>query len=129
MKKLILLAALIGFAASASAQTVTCSASGATTKQAAQYSAMLAKINAERVSRQLAPYANFNEHCADMMLSAFKSYIATQDSVDAAKAGAALTAHGDEVAPTGQCTVAGLGAGCLKSQVACWVLTGNTTCS
>lgn len=129
MKKLFLAVVLVALASAAQAQTITCSASGATTKQAAQYAAQLAVINAQRAANQLPPYANFAEHCAGMMLAAFQSYVEMQNQVDAGKAGTALKAHGDETAPTGQCTVAGLGAGCTKAQVACWVLTGNVTCN
>lgn len=131
MKRLFLTFILVAIATSLQAQTITCSASGATTKQATQYAAFLAGINAERTAQNppLPPFANFNEHCASMMLAAFQSYVAYQNTVDATKAGAALKAHGDEVAPNAQCAAASLANGCLKAQVACFVLTGNTTCN
>jgi len=131
MKKLILALSVLLFASLASAQTITCSASGATAKQASQYATFLARINAERAAQKppLPTFAGFPEHCASVMLSLFQSYVGAQTVIDSAKVAAAAEAKGDEVAPTGQCTVAGLAAGCTKAQVVCWVLTGNTGCN
>ena len=131
MKKLILALSVLLFASLASAQTITCSASGATAKQASQYAAFLAKINAGRAAQTppLPTFAGFPEHCASVMLALFQSYVGAQTVLDSAKVAAAAEAKGDEVAPAGQCTVAGLSAGCTKSQVACWVLTGNIGCN
>ena len=131
MKKLILTLTLVLAASISTAQTITCSASGATAKQASQYAAFLAKINAERVAQvpPLPAFAGFPEHCASVMLALFQSYVGAQTVLDSAKVAAAAEAKGDEVAPTGQCTVAGLSAGCMKAQVACWVLTGNIGCN
>ena len=131
MKKLLLTALVLLFAGVTSAQTITCSASGATSKQALQYSAFLATVNAERAAQTppLSTFAGFPEHCASVMLALFQSYVGAQTVKDAAKVAAAAEARGDEVAPAGQCTVAGLAAGCTKAQVACWVLTGNTGCN
>ena len=129
MKKLLILAALVALPSLVSAQTITCSVSGASAKQATQYAAMLAKINAERAAASLPTYAGFPQHCAGMMLDALNSWINAQNQADADKAAAAAKAHGDETAITAHCTAAGLGAGCTKSQVACFVLTGNTACN
>lgn len=132
MKKILALAVLlVASAAFVQAQTVTCSVTGATAKQATQYAAFLARINADRAAQTpaLPPFANFSAHCGSVMLSAFQSYVAEQTRVDSAKVVTAVEAKGDEVALTAHCTAAGLSAGCLKSQVACFVLTGNVTCN
>jgi hypothetical protein len=131
MRKLILTALLIGFGSIASAQTITCAVSGATGKQTTLYAAFLARVNAERAAHTpaLPPFANFSEHCGFVMLSAFQSYVAQQAQVDADKVATAVKSNGDAVALTAHCTAVGLGAGCLKAQVACFVLTGNTACN
>ncbi len=131
MKRLLTLVVLSLVLASSivSAQTVTCSVTGASTQQATLYARFLAATNAERVALGLTPFSSFSEHCGFVMLSAFQSYVAQQQAVDAAKVGGAATAHGDETALPAHCTAAGLAAGCTKAQVACFVLSGNTTCN
>jgi hypothetical protein len=105
--------------------------SGATTKQTTQFTAFLASLNAQRAAQNppLPPFTGFSDYCASIMLSAFNGWVAQQNASDAAKVGSQATTHGDETAPTAQCTAASLGAGCTKAQVACFVLSGNTTCS
>jgi hypothetical protein len=129
MKRLFAVAVLLLLAASAQAQTITCSASGASTKQATQYAAMLARLNAERTIAGLPTFAGFPEHCASVMLAEFTSWVELQNRLDAEKVATAAKANGEQTAVTAQCTAAGLGAGCLKVQVACFVLTGNTACN
>jgi hypothetical protein len=131
LKKTLLLASLLFLASTVQAQTITCAVSGATAKQSTQYASFLASINTARAAQTppLPPFANFSDHCGYVMLDAFKSFVAQQDQVDAAKVAAAAKANGDTVAVTAQCTAVGLGAGCLKAQVACFVLTGNTACN
>jgi hypothetical protein len=130
MKKAILTLSILLLGASLQAQTITCSVSGASTKQASQYAAFLASLNVQRAAQNppLAPFANFSEHCSSVMLSAFNSYLAQQTVVDATKVGTASTSHGDEIAPNAQCAAVSLANGCTKNQVACFVLTGNVTC-
>ncbi len=129
MKKLILLAALALAASVSSAQTVTCTVSGLTPKQTSLLAAFLADINAHPPQGAPVPFATFNAYCSWKVKADVLQWISQQQAVDAALVGAQATAHGDEVAPTAQCTAAGLAAGCTKAQVACFVLSGNTTCS
>ncbi len=110
------------------APTVTCSVSGATTKEAAQYAVFLAAINADRVAQGLPAYAGFPQHCAGVMLSAFAGWVEQMDQADAARIGAQRVAHGDETATNAQCAAASLANGCTKAQAACSVLGGNATC-
>lgn len=129
MKRLSLAVLTLFLAVSASAQTITCSASGATPEQAAQYAKMLAKVNAERVLAGLPTFSGFPQHCSSVMLAEFTSWVELQSRLDAEKVGAAAKLSGNEVALTAHCTAAGLSAGCLKVQVACFILTGNTGCN
>lgn len=129
MKKLILTLVLVLTASFAQAQTVACSVSGASAKQQAQYAKFLAVVNADRVAQGLEPYANFSQHCAGLMLSAFQNWIAQQDKIDAEAVARAAQANGDTAAPNNQCTLTGQAAGCTKASVACWVLTGSPTCT
>ncbi len=132
MKRLTL-AVLVLFvgALATQAQTVTCSVSGATAKQAEQYTKFLAKVNADRARQNppLPPLANFQAHCADTMLALFQAWVMQMNAEDAAKVSAATGLHGDETALPAHCTAAGLAAGCTKAQVACFILSGNTACN
>jgi hypothetical protein len=127
MKKLLLVAALLCTASIASAQTVTCGVTGLTSAQTALVAKFIANLNATAAGGS--PFTDFPAYCAYTMRQNVLSYVATQQDVDAGKVGAAAKAHGDEVSITAHCTAAGLGAGCLKSQVACFVLSGNTACN
>jgi hypothetical protein len=129
MKKLLLVAALLCTASLAQAQTVTCTISGLSTKQTAQLAAFLADVNAHPPQGAPVPFATFAAYCGWNAKNEVLQFIQSRNDLDASKVGAQAVAHGDETAPTAQCTAAGLGAGCLKSQVACFVLSGNTTCS
>ena len=129
MKRLLLVVMFTAFAASVSAQTITCSVSGATTKQATQYAAMLTKVNADRVAAGKAAFTGFPPHCAEVMMAEFTSWVELQDRIDAEKISSAAKTRGDETALPAHCTAAGLSAGCLKVQVACFILTGNVTCN
>lgn len=129
MKKLILLAALLCSASFVSAQTVTCSVSGLNAKQTTLLAAFLADINSHPPQGAPVPFADFNTYCAWNAKQQVLQFIQQRQDIDAAKVGAQVTAHGDEVAPTNQCTAAGLAAGCKKSEVACFVLTSNTSCN
>ncbi len=129
MKKVLVLSLAVLLATGvAYAQTVTCSVSGTTTKQNAQFAAFLADLNTARTSQGLPTLANFAAWCADLSKSTFLDYVSTRTKVDADKVGAAALAHGDETATNVQCTAVSLSAGCTKAQVACVVLAGNTTC-
>lgn len=132
MKKLFGL--VIGFVLAASlssAQTVTCSVSGLSAKQTALLAEFLVDVNAQRAAQQppLAPFANFNAYCQNLVVNAVVDYVRQREVVNAAKVGAAATANGDQVAPNAQCTAAGLANGCSKNQVACFVLSGNVNCN
>ena len=129
MKKPILLAVLLGAASLASAQTVTCTVSGLTPKQTQLLADFLADINAHPPQGAPVPFVSFNAYCGWKMKADVIEFIRQRQDIDAARVGAQAIVHGDEVAPTAQCTAAGLAAGCLKAQVACFVLTGNTACN
>jgi len=129
MKKLILLIVLFGAASIASAQTVTCTVSGLTPKQTQLLADFLADVNAHPPQGAPIPFATFNAYCAWKMKADVIEFIKQRQEIDATKVGAQAIAHGDEVAPTAQCTAAGLAAGCLKAAIACVVLTGNAACN
>ncbi len=129
MKKFLLLVMILLVGSAAQAQTVTCTVTGLNAKQTAQLAAFLADINAHPPQGAPVPFANFNTYCGWNAKNEVIQFIQQRDAIDAAKVGAQAVAHGDEVAVTAQCTAAGLSAGCLKSQVACFVLSGNATCS
>jgi hypothetical protein len=125
------LALLLAFAAAGSAQTtVTCSASNVSTQDATDYAAMLASVNAVRASQGLPTLPNFNAHCADVMLSLLGSWNSQIQAQESARVGQKAAATGRLTAAPAACTYAGLSAGCLRLQVACYVLTAgaNTTC-
>lgn len=144
MKKLALYAATIGYVLVfvlatynlASAQTVTCSVSGATARQAAQFNSWLTTVvNPPRVAQGLPPFANFAEWCAANTVTSYTAGVSVQDSLDAGRLAAADESHGAETAAPAQCSSARAidatipASGCTKHQVACAVLAGNGTCS
>jgi hypothetical protein len=129
LKKFVLTLALVVLASVASAQSVTCSVSGLSAKQTELLAVFLASVNAERVAAEQPPFANFSAYCQNLVVGAVLSYVQRQEQVNAAKVGAAAVASGDQVAPNAQCTAAGLANGCTKNQVACFVLSGNTSCN
>jgi hypothetical protein len=132
MKNNLLIALLVLCGASvASAQTVTCSISGLSSTQTAVLARMLVRVNAERaaMSPPQAAFSTVDAYCAFAAQAAIMETIAGQKGVDSSKVGAAAIAHGDETAITSQCTASGQAAGCSKSSVACFVLSGNITCS
>ena len=133
MRKLLIALVLLAASLAVEAQTptVSCTVSNLTPKQTTLLASFLANVNATRAAQvpPLAPFANFNAFCADLVTRAVLDFANQQVKVDAAKVGAASEQHGDETAPTGQCTATGQSAGCTKSSVACFALTGNITCS
>ncbi len=131
MKKLCLVVLLLVAPAIVDAQTITCSIAGLTPGQQAVVTRMLARVNADRAAQTppLSPFANVNEYCAFAAQANIIETIRAQQSVDAAKVGAAAVANGDNTALPAHCTAAGLSAGCSRNQVACFVLTGNTACN
>lgn len=129
MKKLLAAALLIVLPQLATAQTVTCSVSGLSAKQTALLADFLANVNAQRAAAGEAPFADFSAYCRNLVVQSVVSYAQQQEQVNAGKVAAAAVANGDQTAPNAQCTAAGLANGCLKSQVACFVLTGNTACT
>lgn len=131
MKKLVLsVAAILTLAASASAQTATCSVSGLNAKQTALVADFIASVNAERAAQSppLEPFADFSAYCVSTMTRAVLDYMRQQEKVNAAKVAAAAETSGDQIAPNPQCSAAALPNGCTKNQVACFVLSGSATC-
>lgn len=129
MHKVTFVVAVFLASAVAQAQTVTCSVSGLNAKQTTLLAAFLADINAHPPSGAPVPFADFNTYCGWKARNDVIVFIAAQQAVTAAQVGAQATAHGDETAPNAQCAAASLANGCTKSQVACFVLTGNTACN
>ncbi len=129
MKRLILTAVLVLLGSSLYAQTVTCTVSGLNAKQTALVAQFLADVNAHPPQGAPVPFATFAAYCSWNTKNEVLQFIAQMDQVNAQKVADKAIANGDQVAPTNQCTAAGLGAGCTKNQVACFVLSGNTTCS
>ncbi len=129
MKRAFMLAVVLCAASVVSAQTVTCTVSGLNAKQTALVAQFLADVNAHPPAGAPVPFATFASYCSWNTKNEVLQFIAQQDAVNAAKVGVQSSTHGDETAPTNQCTAAGLGAGCTKNQVACFVLSGNTTCN
>jgi hypothetical protein len=125
------LALLLSVAAVGSAQTsITCSAANVSQQDAADYAAMLVSVNAVRASQGLPTLPNFNAHCSDVMLSLLSSWNSQIQAQESARVGQKASATGRLTAAPAACTYAGLSAGCLRIQVACYVLTAgaNTTC-
>lgn len=128
MKRLALAISLVLIGAFASAASVDCSVSGLNARQTQLLADFLASVNEDRVEAELEPYADFPAYCSATMVSAVTSYIASAKQEAAERVAAAAEANGDDTAPNGQCSAAGLPNGCKKGEVACFVLTGNTTC-
>jgi hypothetical protein len=117
------------FAASlAGAVEVSVTVSDLTAQQEARLASVLADVNASRANAGLTPFADFNAYARWVVIQSTLDYIQKQNEEEAAAAAQAVLDHGDETAAAGQCTAAGLSAGCRKGQVACYVLTGSTDC-
>jgi len=129
MKKLLLSVAVLLLAASTvTALNVTCTVSAQNAKQARLLADFLADINAHPPEFAPVPFATFDAYCSWNAKNEVLQFTAQREAIDAAQVGAKASAHGDETAPTQQCTAASLPGGCTKAQVACFVLSGNTTC-
>ena len=128
MKSLILAVSLVLVGTLASAASVDCSVSDLTATQTQYLAAFLADINEARVEAGQGPYADFPAYCSATMVSAVTSYIESAKQGAAERVGEAAKVNGNDVAPNGQCSAASLPNGCKKGEVACFVLTGNTTC-
>ena len=119
MKRLVLALSLVLAGTLASAASVDCSVSGLTARQQVLLDAFLADVNEARVDAGQQPYADFAAYCSATTFSVVASYIARQATVEANKLAEAAQTNGDDTAPNG----------CKKrGEVACFVLTGNTTC-
>ena len=128
MRRLALCLAVLFVASTASAQAVvTCSVTGLTPAQTTTLGEMVAAKNA--AGGDGTPFADWPAYCSWRMRSDFIGYVQWREAERLRAIGLAVTTHGNETATTVQCTAAGVAAGCKKSEVACWVLTGSPVCN
>jgi len=95
-----------------------------TAKQDALLAKILETVNAGRDE----PFATFNDYAEYILIENVKSFVRSQQELDAQTLVNAIPDNFGDVAATPYCTAASLPAGCTKGQVACFILTGSASC-